>query len=304
MSNYLITGVAGFIGSHLVESLIEAGHNIIILDDLSTGSLDNLPDNDKIKFIHGTILDRKLLQSLFQNIDACFHLAAFASVQKSIDDWYHCHQVNFVGAMNVCHEAVKYDVPLIYASSAAIYGATLEMPLQENGPVNLISPYAVDKYAYELQVKVFGRLKNLRSCGLRFFNVYGARQRKDSDYSGVISVFKQQIQDNKALTIFGDGKQTRDFIHVSDVIRGMIASLNVVSTEALIINICTGNAYSINDLIDVISKIASIPEIQYLPKQCGDVVNSIGSTELAKTLLNFTCAISLQDGINQLFAKI
>ncbi|WP_341756572.1 MULTISPECIES: NAD-dependent epimerase/dehydratase family protein [unclassified Candidatus Tisiphia] len=301
MSRYLVTGGAGFIGSHLVNLLLKEGHQVVILDDLSTGNLDNSVYKN-VEFIQGSILDQDIVKKLFKNIDGCFHLAAVANVQESINNWYYSHQVNLTGTINIFLQASKQNIPVVYASSAAVYGSVSDLPLQENGKVSPLSPYAVDKYACELHAKAFGELKSLKSCGLRFFNVYGKGQSKNSDYSGVISIFREQVKDGKELMIFGDGNQSRDFIHISDVTNMCIRALSIAVSSAPVINVCTGRAYSINELIQLINKIAIVKGIKYLPSQVGSVNSSFGSPELAQKVLNYKATYELETGLLELFS--
>ncbi|WP_341755712.1 NAD-dependent epimerase/dehydratase family protein [Candidatus Tisiphia endosymbiont of Ptychoptera albimana] len=301
MSNYLVTGGAGFIGSHLVDLLVKEGNQVVILDDLSTGNFNN-SFNKNVEFVQGNILDQNILEKLFRNIDGCFHLAAIANVQESIDNWYHNHQVNLTGTINIFLQASKQNIPVVYASSAAVYGTVSDFPLQENGKVNPLSPYAADKLACELQAKVFGELKSLKTCGLRLFNVYGKGQLRGSDYSGVISIFKQKVEEGKELVVFGDGNQSRDFIHVSDVTNMCVRALSIASTSAPILNVCTGRTYSINELIQLINKIAIVKGVKYLPTQTGSINISVGSTELAQQLLNYMPVYELKTGLLELFS--
>lgn len=301
MSNYLVTGGAGFIGSHLVNLLVKEGSQVVILDDLSTGNFNN-SFNKNVEFVQGNILDQDILEKLFRNIDGCFHLAAIANVQESIDNWYHNHQVNLTGTINIFLQASKQNIPVVYASSAAVYGTVSDFPLQENGKVNPLSPYAVDKLACELQAKVFGELKSLKTCGLRLFNVYGKGQLRGSDYSGVISIFKQKVEEGKELVVFGDGNQSRDFIHVSDVTNMCVRALSIASISAPVLNVCTERTYSINELIQLINKIAIVKGIKYLPNQAGSINSSVGSTELAQQLLNYIPVYELKAGLLELFS--
>ncbi len=300
MSRYLVTGGAGFIGTHLIKLLVKIGHKVIILDDLSVGKLQDLPTQN-VEFIQGSILECKVLNELFKNIDGCFHLAAVASVQQSINDWYYSHQVNLSGTINVFLQAVTHNIPVVYASSAAVYGKAYRLPITEDSKIMPISPYAVDKYACELQAKILGDIKSLKSCGLRFFNVYGPGQVKDSDYSGVISIFKQNVEEGKELVIFGDGSQCRDFIHVSDVANMCLRAMSVTSTLAPVLNICTGYAYSIKALVQFIEKNFSIKGIKYLPEQVGSIKLSVGSSKLSQKFLGLKPTYSLEKGILELF---
>lgn len=300
--NYVITGGAGFIGSHLAKLLLKENHQITILDDLSTGSIKNLPQD--VNFIEGNILDDSALAKAFEGVDGCFHLAAVASVQRSIDNWEYCHKVNLTGTINIFLKAAELGIPVVYTSSAAVYGAASNLPLQEDEPIHPLSPYAVDKYACELQAKVFGGVKSLKSCGLRLFNVYGEGQLKGSDYSGVISIFRQLTEEGSRLTIFGDGEQSRDFIHVSDVARAFSLAMKAASIDAPVINICTGVSISINDLAGIISQITEVRGVSYLDAQAGSIKASLGGANLAQKLLGFKSSVLFKDGISQLFALL
>ena len=293
MPKYLITGGAGFIGSHLADLLTKEGDEVIVLDDLSTGSLDNLPQNKSVTFTKGTILDKNILEKAFHNLDGVFHLAAVASVQKSISNWHYCHEVNSTGTINIFLEALKSNIPVVYTSSAAIYGDSANLPLTENSDAKPMSPYAIDKYTSELQAKAFGKLKNLKTFGLRLFNVYGSRQNTDSDYSGVISIFRNAAQNDKEIVIFGDGEQTRDFIHVSDVVIALKKAMPAASAEAPIVNLCTGKASSINHLASIISA----GNIKHMDAQVGSIKDSLGSPKLAEEILGFKAKVSLEEGI-------
>ncbi|MDF2964909.1 MAG: UDP-glucose 4-epimerase [Rickettsiaceae bacterium] len=299
MSRYLITGGAGFIGSHLADLLTNNGHKVKVLDDLSTGDLSNISHNKEIEFTQGSILNLDTLKDVCKGIDGIFHLAAVASVQKSIDMWHYCHQVNLTGTVNIFLQAAIQNIPVVYASSAAVYGPPNELPLSETSLLQPFSPYAVDKYACELQAKVFGSLKGLKSFGLRFFNVYGSRQNRNSDYSGVISIFKQLALENKELTIFGDGNQSRDFIHVSDVVEALYLAINAASKEAQVTNICTGNSYTINELTKIITKVLNVKGVKYLPAQAGSIKESQGSPLLAKKLLKFEAKRGFEEALSE-----
>ncbi|MGI4775605.1 MAG: NAD-dependent epimerase/dehydratase family protein [Janthinobacterium lividum] len=287
MSRYLITGGAGFIGSHLANLLIKNGKQVTIIDDLSTGSYDNIPKTPNINFINDSILNKTLLEKSFCDVSGVFHLAAIASVRKSIDNWYYSHQVNLAGTINVFLHAAERNIPVVYASSAAVYGASKNLPLSEASLASPLSPYAVDKYICEIQAKILGTLKGLKSFGLRFFNVYGEGQSKDSDYSGVISIFKQRINRGEKLTIFGDGEQCRDFIHISDIVDAILLAMDATSSEGPVANICTGKPYTLNQLVEILSQISSISGILYEPSQLGSIKLSIGDPSLAEKIMGF-----------------
>eukprot|EP00899_Mesostigma_viride_P016926 jgi/Mesvir1/25234/Mv20302-RA.1 len=205
-----------------------------------------------------------------------------------MDNWPECHQVNFSGTIKIFLEAAKRNIPVIYTSSAAVYGDPVILPLNENDPINSKSPYGTDKYCSELQAKVFGYTYNLKSVTLRLFNVYGSRQDPNSPYSGVISIFAKQMSSNQPITVYGDGNQERDFIHVNDVIKLLIKSQEHVSTDANVYNGCTGNGTSLNKLIETLSNILNIKgEVNYHPFRNGDIYKSIGDPQKAQNDMGF-----------------
>ena len=275
MSSYLITGGAGFIGSHLVDYLINQGHQVLVIDDLSSGAKDNL--NKNCKFIKGSATDPNLLASAMEGIDFCYHLAAISSVQRSIEEWTLSHSVNLQGTINVFLEAAKRNIPVIYASSAAVYGNPDALPIKENGLIKPLSPYGLDKYCSELQAKLFANIHGLKNLGLRFFNVYGSRQDPASPYSGVISIFINKITNEKPLNVYGDGTQERDFVFISDIINVLIKAQDFVSLESKVYNVCTGVGLSINNLIRILFETfgRTVP-VNYLPAKNGDIYKSIG----------------------------
>ena len=299
MSTYLVTGGAGFIGSHLVDQLIQSGNSVIVLDDLSSGKKSNI--NSDCEFIEGNITDTNLLNNLFDRIDFCYHLAAIVSVQKSIDDWLLSHNVNLGGTINIFNEAAKKAVPVIYASSAAIYGDCKTLPISENVNIKQTSPYGLDKYCCEMQARLFGDIHKLKTVGLRFFNVYGKRQDPSSPYSGVISIFSDRISKNAPIEVFGNGKQERDFIHVSDIVDGLVKAQQSVSSNAPIYNICTGTGTSINKLIDAMFDLSNITvDVNYLAARKGDILKSIGNPVKAKKDLNFVAKLDIKEGLKLL----
>jgi UDP-glucose 4-epimerase len=299
MSRYLITGGAGFIGSHLADYLIAQNHEVIVFDDLSSGKRSNI--NVECQFIEGCITDTELLNSVFDKVDLCYHLAAIPSVQKSIDDWLECHKINLGGSVNIFNEAAKRDVPVIYASSAAIYGNSEIMPISEASNIDPKSPYGVDKYCCELQAKLFADIHGLKNVGLRFFNVYGPRQDPKSPYSGVISIFADKINNNMPIEVFGDGGQERDFIFVADVVKALIAAGKNASTKAQVYNVCTGDTISINELINTFFILLNKEVVvNYYDAREGDIYQSLGDPSKAKKELDFSSDISVQEGLKSI----
>jgi UDP-glucose 4-epimerase len=306
MSLILVTGGCGFIGSHLIDALVNQKHKVKVLDDLSTGKLENL--NPKVQLEVGSITDVKTVDSAMQDVDACFHLAAIASTQSSNQDWVGTHQVNLTGTINIFNAARrtgKRPIPVIYASSAAVYGNTEENLIDESYPKQPLTAYGADKLGCELHAKVAGNIHGVPTCGLRFFNVYGPRQDPCSPYSGVISIFANRILFNQPITIFGDGNQTRDFIFVSDVVRYLIAALNQATTEAPVFNVCTGKGISIHELAKTAMNIAEqvVPIIHQDTRE-GDIRYSIGNPKAAESNFNITENITLQEGLSQLFKSL
>lgn len=299
MSTYLVTGGAGFIGSHLVDALVSLNHKVIVIDNLSTGKKENI--NKKVEFIEADVNDVSVLEDLFKRIDFCYHLAATTSVQKSINNWLEAHNNNLTATVNIFNQAANNNVPVIYASSAAVYGGVEQIPITEEAEISPISPYGIDKYCCELQAKVFASIKKLPTIGMRFFNVYGPRQDPNSPYSGVISIFTDRVNNNKSINIYGDGDQERDFIYVADVVEALViagAKIKNIGAKAKIYNICTGEGTSINELAKIIFDLSSKKvDINYLPAKEGDIYKSIGDFNKINNDLAFKSKVSISKGL-------
>ncbi len=303
MSRYLVTGGAGFIGSHLVDYLITEGHEVTVLDSLLTGKMENI--NKSASFVRGSITDVTILESAFEGVDFCYHLAAIPSVQDSIKNWHQCNAVNLGGSINIFEIAARKNIPVIYASSSAVYGSPLEVPIREDSAIAPVAPYGFDKYSNEVHAKLFGDLKGLKSVALRFFNVYGSRQDPASPYSGVIPIFAKKILNDEKLQVFDDGNQTRDFVHVSDVVQALVMANNQRSLEmSSVFNVCTGVGVSVNYLVNILFEIIGKKvEVEYLPSRKGDVYQSIGDPSKAKDLLGFKSGVDIKEGLGLLFNK-
>ena len=247
MARYLVTGGCGFIGSHLCDQLVSEGHEVLILDDLSSGFRENPPH--QAKFTEGTICDEAVVESLFaKGLDGCFHLAAIASVAKSETHWVETHYVNAHGTAVIFAAAAKHKVPVVYASSAAIYGDNPNLPLKETEPHKPLSAYAADKISNEHNARVAHFIHNIPTMGLRFFNVYGPRQDPKSPYSGVISIFIDKLLSDKSPEIHGDGQQSRDFVFVKDVVACLDLSMKHIQMHpetSNVLNVCTGRSNTI-----------------------------------------------------------
>ena len=249
---YIVTGGAGFIGSHLIELLIHQGFNVICIDDLSSGMLSNLPSSDKIKIISKKVQDVSIEN--MGRIEGIFHLAAQASVPLSIDDFYNSSENNLLSTLKVWDWANKLSIPIVYASSSAVYG---NLPIGDDTveKFDILSPYAQDKLSMEHYAQMAWNVYQTKSIGLRFFNVYGPRQDPSNPYSGVISIFIDRLMNDSPITVNG-GYQTRDFIFVKDIVEVLLKSMQTLGKNSLCetFNVGTGISISIDGLLEVLSK--------------------------------------------------
>lgn len=293
MSCFLVTGGCGFIGSHLVDRLTQEKHQVIVLDDLSSGKRENLPNS--AKFIVGDVCDRELLMKIFDRIDGCFHLAAILGIDRCTEDWLGSNKTNLTGTITIFDVASYYYhvknkvIPVIYTSSCAVYGDAVTLPLDEAMHITPISSYGADKLACELYGNVASLVHHVPTIGLRLFNVYGQRQDPTSPYSAVIPIFIDHILKKKAIEVFGDGEQTRDFIAVSDVIDHFVFFMNhSAQFSPGVFNVCTGSSHSLHELIKYLQIFLNEPaRIVYKPKRVGDVLHSRGNPAKA-----IACGIS------------
>jgi UDP-glucose 4-epimerase len=294
----LVTGGMGFIGSHLVHHLLKMNHDVVVVDkDIHKPTFHSIA---KATIIEADILSNHYMAELLKPVDACVHLAAISSVPLSHRDWLFSHQTNVVG-FNQLLDILTYQLPhirFIYASSAAVYGATYHTPCQEIACPKPCSHYGVDKLSNELYANVMHQCYHYPSLGLRFFNVFGNGQLRDNPYSGVITCFKQAILDSRPLTINGDGEQIRDFIYVHDVVRAIIQGLHSDSPIHGICNVCTGYEMSLNELAITMQRVlnTSLP-IHYTERRIGDPSYSAGDPTLARELLGFQAKFSLEEGM-------
>ena len=307
MKRFLVTGGAGFIGSHLVRALHSAGHQTVVVDDLSTGLRANLSDISTDLRV-GSVLDTRLIADAIAGCDGVFHLAALVAVPDTVMDWLGGHAVNLIGTINVFEAACAAGgVPVVYASSAAIYGNQSAGICQEDSTLPApISPYGADKLACEHHARAFGDIHALPSFGLRFFNAYGPGQSDNSPYSGVISKFVKNAVDDVPHTVFGDGQQTRDFIYVADIIAGLMAAMAYLDTQkqAYVSNLCTGVSCSLLDVIAALKMLYpdSARHVSFTSNRAGDVVHSRGCTQRMANMLKITASTSLHDGLSQVLA--
>ncbi|MBY0377742.1 MAG: NAD-dependent epimerase/dehydratase family protein [Gammaproteobacteria bacterium] len=318
MKKYLVTGGAGFIGSHLTDALLAQGHSVLVLDDCSSGYLENIyPDyraassnkliRDNLTFIKGSISDQTLVSKCLEGVSGCFHLAAHLGMAVCKEDWVGTHLINLTATITL-FDAIQKNyqqsgnkIPVVYASSAAVYGDLGNKAFHEDLKVQPLSAYGADKLGCELHAYVANAIYGIPSVGLRFFNVYGPRQRPDTIDSGVIPIFIDRIMKGLDLKVFGSGEQTRDFVHVRDVVQHCLFFMETMSDKASVFNVCSGTAIRLNELITLLGQLSHQPlSIQHRPERPGDVFYALGNPEKAKAM-GITCQIPLEEGLEQLW---
>jgi UDP-glucose 4-epimerase len=303
----LVTGGAGFIGSHLIDRLLREGYDVVVVDDLSSGKVENLNlKNSNLRLLRDDIRDKKFVKKALKDVEVVFHLAAIVDVEFSVKNPLLVNEVNVGGSLNILDESVRRDVTrFVYASSCAVYGDPIYLPIDEEHPRNPLSPYAASKFAAEEYCQVFNKVYGLSSSCLRFFNVYGPRQGSGS-YSGVVSRFIQRLKMRKAPIIFGDGLQTRDFVYVEDVVNAIFKVLHSKQCAGEKINIGSGKETSIRELADALIKKFSLKDVKpkYVKSRVGDIKRSCGSVEKAKCLLGYEPSFSLDDGLENCMKRV
>lgn len=303
-----MTGGCGFIGSHLVDDLVDCGHAVRILDDLSTGRAEQT--NAAATLVVGSVTDPRKVREAMEEVDGCFHLAAVVSVPKCNRELAASHRVNIGGFVNLLEAARVHGrrPPILYASSAAVYGMTRGVVL-ESSPPSPLSHYGCDKLACEHHSRAAVESCGISSIGLRFFNVYGPRQDPSSPYSGVISIFVRTASEGQPIRIHGDGQQTRDFVYVADVVRAQQLAMAQLlgqrtgtgSRAAAVYNVCTGVPTTIQGLAEtVFAAVGRQPEITYAPRRDGDIRFSVGATETAAADIGFRATTPLPSGIRSI----
>lgn len=298
----LITGGAGFIGSHLAERLLAAGREVRILDNLSTGRRENLPMAGGLEFIKGDIRDVKDVERAVSGCEAIVHLAAVASVQASVDDPAGTHATNFVGTLNLLEAARRNGVSrFLYASSAAVYGDTTDLPVRETATVRPLSPYAADKLAGEHYLTFYSSKYGIQGTAFRFFNIYGPRQDPSSPYSGVISIFVDCARAARPVTIYGDGEQTRDFVYVADLAEILASALAAPRTRSQVINVGRGAECSLLDLLRALEGLLGRPiERRHEGPRLGDIRKSCADVGRLRDLLGKLPPTPIQTGLARL----
>lgn len=300
----LVTGGAGFIGSHLAEALVSGGIDVSVLDNLSTGSPTNLTSiKDRITFYEGDIRDRGLLEKAAENTDVIFHFAAMASVTQSVEDPVESAMINDIGTLYVLEAARKNHAKrVVLSSSCAVYGDDPQLPKVETMAPNPLSPYALQKLTGEGYAKLYHDLFQLDAVCLRYFNVYGPRQDPSSPYSGVISLFMNGVVSKEPPVIYGDGQQYRDFVFVKDVVAANLLASEADDVGGKIFNVGTGSFVRIGELWEKICRLSgSDIAPRYVPPRPGDIVESVGSIDRIQSEMGFTPEFTFEEGLELTF---
>ena len=296
----LVTGGAGFIGSHLVEALVAGGCRVTVLDDLSSGHASNLEAvAGRITFMRGSICDRGMVEKAVAGCEVVFHLAAVVSVPKTVDDPLGSAAVNEAGSLNVLEAARGAQARrLVFAGSSAVYGDDPTLPKREDLAPNPLTPYAVQKLVVEYYLRVYQSLYGLETVGLRLFNVFGPRQDPSSPYSGVISIFMNKALTGEAPVIYGDGRQSRDFVFVEDVVQALIAAAKSSSAPGKVFNVGTGKPLTISGVWAVIAALSGCgAKPVHQPPRSGDIPHSLSAIDSAAADLGFVPRVSLERGL-------
>ena len=305
MARYLVTGGAGFIGSHTVDALLAQGHQVRVLDDLSSGNLENLAAVDRqIEFIKGDVRDRGLAAALMKGTEFVIHAAAWRSVPKSMEDPWGYTDVNVLGTVNLLEAAAKAKVTrFVCVSSSYVYGDAVQVPLREDQPTKPISPYAASKLADELFCGLFARGLGLETVAVRYFNVFGSRQSLENEYAVVIPKFIACLMRKESPPIYGDGTQSRDFTYVDNVVEGTIRASQTSGVSGDVFNIALGEEHTVLDLLKEINAIMglSIPPV-FKPKRPGDVLRTYADASKAQRLLGWQGQIPFTEGLRRTIA--
>ena len=301
MASYLVTGGAGFIGSHLAEELVARGQRVRVVDSLITGKRHNLQHLPSVEFIEGDLSEPALAERAVEGIDYVLHQAAIPSVPRSVKDPVTSNRANIDASLNVLVAARDARVKrVVYAGSSSAYGDTPTLPKREDMPPSPLSPYALQKLVAEQYCQMFTRLYGLETVTIRYFNVFGPRQDPGSPYSGVISLFSTALLEGRQPVIYGDGEQTRDFTYVANVVDGVLRACEAPHASGEVINVATGGRISLNELLKTMNRIVgtSLDAIYKEPRH-GDVRDSQADISKAKRLLGYEPSVGLEDGLRR-----
>ncbi len=301
MASYLITGGAGFIGSHLVDTLTQRGHHVRVLDNFSTGKRANLAHLSEVEVIHGDVRDASIVREATAGMDYVIHNAALVSVPQSMANPVVAHAVNATGTLNILQAAREFDVKrVVLASSCAVYGDKDDLPLRETSATKPMSPYAATKLIGEIYCQTFYRAYGVPTVCLRYFNIFGPRQDPNGEYAAVIAKFAPRMRNGQAPIIYGDGTQTRDFVHVSDVVRANLLVCERAEAIGQIFNIASGRGVSLLELVDVLNKLLGTHlAAEIAPPRAGDIKHSRGDDGRIAALLGFRTTMPFAEGLAQ-----
>jgi len=300
-----VTGGAGFIGSHLVDRLMREGYEITVLDNLSTGRIENVQhnlNNPRFNLIKGDVQNSRHVKRAIEDVDTVFHLAAFVNVPRSMENPMLADNVNVRGTLNLLRASLRRDMArFIYMSTCAVYGEARYLPLSEDHPTDPLSPYGISKLAAEQYCRVFNRAFDLKTVCLRCFNVYGPRQFRGS-YGAAITYFISRLKENEPPMIYGNGEQIRDFLHVEDAVEACMLSLTTENCTGQVINIGTGIKTTINQLVSLLTKIMRKDHITpvYAESRKGDIKHSYAEISKAQKTLGFKSKVTLEKGLRKL----
>ena len=298
----LVTGGAGFIGSHLVEGLLARGVAVRVLDNFATGKRENIAHvTDQIELLEGDVRNLTTVRSAMRNVDVVFHEAALPSVERSVKNPLESNEVNITGTVNILLAARDTNVPrVVFAASSAAYGNTTQLPKEESMTPEPLSPYAVSKIAGEQYAKIFQQLYGLSTVSLRYFNVFGPRQDPTTQYAGAIAKFISCALESKPYPVFGDGEQSRDFTYVSNVVDANLLAAEAQLAGAPLMNIAYGKRATLNEIIGMLNELThqNLPA-QYLPERAGDVRHSHANLKRAQDILGYAPKVDLLEGLRR-----
>ncbi|WDH50537.1 NAD-dependent epimerase/dehydratase family protein [Pseudomonas chlororaphis] len=304
----LVTGGAGFIGSHLVDALLARGYAVRVLDDLSTGKVSNLPmDSAALKLVVGDVADAATLTEAMQGCSAVVHLAAVASVHASVEHPAATHRSNFIGTLRVCEAMIAAGIRrVVFASSAAVYGNNGEgTAIDEDTPTSPLTPYAADKLSSEHYLNFYRRQHGLEPVILRFFNIFGPRQDPLSPYSGVIRIFSERAKSGRPIAVFGDGQQTRDFVYVEDLVKILLQGLEHPQPAADATNVGLGGVTTLNDLITALERISGKPlSVSHAAARSGDIRHSKADNRRLRERFDLGSSTTVAEGLARLYHSL
>ena len=304
MPHYLVTGGAGFIGSHLSEELVRRGHRVRVVDSLITGKRSNLAHLPQVEFVQGDLAELEVARRAVEGCNYVLHQAAIPSVPRSVRDPITSNRANVDATLNILVAARDAGVRrVVFAASSAAYGNTPTLPKHEGMPANPLSPYALQKLVGEQYLQMFTRLYGLETVSIRYFNVFGPRQDPSSPYSGVISVFASALIENQPPTIYGDGEQTRDFTYVANVVDGALRACEAPKASGEVINVATGGRISLNQLFRAMRDVVGgTLEPTYAGAREGDVRDSQADITKAKEILGYEPTVPFEEGLERTIA--